>query len=133
MLDPSNWPQVIFVAGPDVCRDPAPILRTAISGLGIATAWYGSIYPFLANSKLFDRATEAMELSDAGMQVDLSWLSDMSIPLFLSFMGVQVIHDVAHRVVAGSRNVRVQVLGVKVDMSFLRSLTILFLPTPLAD
>jgi len=109
MLDPSNWPEVIFVAGPDVCRDPAPILRTAISGLGIATAWYGSIYPFLANSKLFDRATEAMELSDAGMQVDLSWLSDMSIPLFLSFMGVQVIHDVAHRVVAGSRNIDVTI------------------------
>ena len=81
MFDPLNWPSVLFVAGPDVAREPAVILRTIISSIGIATAWYGSIYPFLANSKLLDRATEAMELSDTGMPVDLSWLSDMSIPL----------------------------------------------------
>ena len=80
MLNPLDWPQVLFVAGPDVARDPAVIVRTVISAVGIATAWYGSIYPFLANSKLLDRATEAMELSDAGMPTDLSWLSDMSIP-----------------------------------------------------
>ena len=83
ILDPLNWPEVLFVAGPDVARDSQPILRTAISSIGIATVWYGSIAPFLANSKLLDRATEGMELADAGMPNDLSWLSEMSIPLFL--------------------------------------------------
>lgn len=109
MLNPLDWPQVLFVAGPDVARDPAVIVRTVISAVGIATAWYGSIYPFLANSKLLDRATEAMELSDAGMPTDLSWLSDMSIPIFLSFMSLQVIHEIAHLVVAKSRNFEVAI------------------------
>ena len=103
-LDPQNWPQVLFVAGPDVARDPAVILRTAISAFGIATCWYGSIYPFLANSKLLDKATEAMELADAGMPTDLSWLSEMSIPLFLSFMALQASHEIAHQAVARSKD-----------------------------
>lgn len=37
-----------------------------ISAVGIATTWYASIYPFLTNSKLLDRAEEAMNLADAG-------------------------------------------------------------------
>lgn len=104
MLDPLNWPQVLFVAGPDVARDPAPILRTVISAFGIATTWYASIYPFLVNPKLLDRATESMELADAGIQTDLSWLSELSVPLFLSFMSLQLIHEIAHQAVAKSKN-----------------------------
>jgi len=109
ILDPLNWPQVLFVAGPDVARDPAVILRTAISSIGIATAWYGSIAPFLANSKLLDRATETMELADAGMPSDLSWLSEMSIPLFVSFFALQLTHEAAHLAVAKSRGFEVTV------------------------
>ena len=78
MLDPLNWPQVLFIAGPNVARDSEVVLRTIISAFGIATAWYGSIYPFLSNPKLLEKATESMELADAGMQTDLSWLSEMS-------------------------------------------------------
>jgi hypothetical protein len=95
MLDPLNWPQVsctqqnledvvsltacwnnlsnlslpkqvLFVTGSDVARDPRPVLGTVISAVGIATTWYASIYPFLTNSKLLDRAEEAMNLADAG-------------------------------------------------------------------
>eukprot|EP00579_Thalassiosira_antarctica_P001524 CAMPEP_0201869040 /NCGR_PEP_ID=MMETSP0902-20130614/2705_1 /ASSEMBLY_ACC=CAM_ASM_000551 /TAXON_ID=420261 /ORGANISM="Thalassiosira antarctica, Strain CCMP982" /LENGTH=945 /DNA_ID=CAMNT_0048394477 /DNA_START=47 /DNA_END=2884 /DNA_ORIENTATION=+ len=109
ILDPLNWPEVLFVAGPDVARDSQPILRTAISSIGIATVWYGSIAPFLANSKLLDRATEGMELADAGMQTDLTWLSEMSIPLFLTFFALQVVHEVAHQAVAKSRNFEVTI------------------------
>lgn len=78
MLDPLNWPQVLFVAGPNVARDSEVVLRTIISAFGIATAWYGSIYPLLSNPKLLEKATESMELADAGMETDLSWLSEMS-------------------------------------------------------
>lgn len=104
MLDPLNWPEVLFVAGPKVARDSEVVLRTAISAFGIATVWYGSIYPFLANPKLLDRATEVMELADAGMPTDLSWLSEMSIPLFSTFMALQLVHEIAHQAVAKSRN-----------------------------
>ncbi|KAL7457665.1 hypothetical protein ACHAWC_010441 [Mediolabrus comicus] len=108
-VDPLNWPQVLFIAGSDISRDPEVILRTVISALGIATTWYGSIYPFLSNSKLLEKATEAMELSDAGMPVDLSWLSDMSIPLFLTFIALQASHEVAHLAVAKSKKFEISV------------------------
>ena len=108
-LDPFNWPQVLFIAGPNVAREPEVILRTFITALGIATTWYGSIYPFLSNSKLLEKANEAMELSDAGMPVDLSWLSDMSIPLFLTFIALQVTHEVAHLAVANSKKFEISV------------------------
>lgn len=65
----------------------------SISAVGISTAWYASIYPFLTNTRIFDRAEEAMNLADAGMPIDLSWLSDQSIPLFFSFMGLQILHE----------------------------------------
>jgi hypothetical protein len=68
----------------------------SITSVGIATTWYASIYPFLTNTKLFDRAEEAMNLADAGMPVDLSWLSEESIPLFFSFMTLQFLHEVSH-------------------------------------
>jgi len=67
MQNPTDWPQVLFVTGPDVARDPQMVLRSFVSSLGIATAWYGAIYPFLINTKLFDKAEEAMTLADAGM------------------------------------------------------------------
>eukprot|EP00804_Cyclotella_cryptica_P008925 CCRYP_012045-RB/>CCRYP_012045-RB protein AED:0.03 eAED:0.03 QI:274/1/1/1/0.83/0.71/7/2545/865 len=109
MLDPLNWPQVIFVAGPNIARDPRPLIGTIISAVGISTTWYASIYPFLTNTKLFDRAEEAMTLADAGMRVDLSWLSDKSIPLFLAFMALQTTHELAHLAVAKSKNFEVTV------------------------
>jgi len=108
-FDPFDWPQCLFVAGPSVARDPQVLLRTGISSLGIATVWYGSIYPFLANSKLLDRATESMDLADAGMPTDLSWLSEMSIPLFLTFMALQAVHEIAHVAVAKSKNFEISI------------------------
>lgn len=109
LVDPFNWPQVLFIAGPNVARDPEVILRTIITALGIATTWYGSIYPFLSNSNLLDKANEAMDLSDAGMPVDMSWLSDMSIPLFLTFIALQLVHEVAHLAVANSKKFEISV------------------------
>ncbi len=56
IIDPFNWPQVLFIAGPNVSREPEVLLRTVITALGVATTWYGSIYPFLSNSKLLGKA-----------------------------------------------------------------------------
>mmetsp|Transcript_20071 Transcript_20071/g.46048 ORF Transcript_20071/g.46048 Transcript_20071/m.46048 type:complete len:842 (+) Transcript_20071:99-2624(+) len=103
MQNPTDWPQVLFVTGPDVARDPQMVLRSFVSSLGIATAWYGAIYPFLINTKLFDKAEEAMTLADAGMSTDLSWLSSLSIPVFVTFMSLQFSGEVAHQLVARSK------------------------------
>jgi len=42
------------------------VFTTRITAVGISTTWYASIYPFLTNTKLYDRAEEAMNLADAG-------------------------------------------------------------------
>ena len=86
VVNPLDWPSVLFVAGPDVAREPQVILRTILSSVGIATAWYGSIYPFLANSKLLDRATEAMNLAGKSAfvlfyQMNLSVQYEVSVRL----------------------------------------------------
>ncbi|KAK1744814.1 zinc metalloprotease (family M50) [Skeletonema marinoi] len=59
--------------------------------------------------QLLDKANEAMDLSDAGMPVDMSWLSDMSIPLFLTFIALQLVHEVAHLAVANSKKFEISV------------------------
>jgi len=41
----------------------------------------------------------------SGMPVDLSWLSDESIPLFFAFVGLQLLHESAHIAVAKAKNV----------------------------
>lgn len=42
------------------------------------------------------------------MPVDLSWLSDKSIPLFFAFMALQAIHETAHIAVAKAKNVSLE-------------------------
>jgi hypothetical protein len=52
------------------------------------------------------RAKEQMQLTDANMAHDLTWwLTDLSLPLFATFMGIQLAHEVGHRVVAAAYGV----------------------------
>jgi hypothetical protein len=76
-----------------------------VSAVGIASSWYLSIYPFLLNPALSQRVESDMALVDANMAPDLSWLTDLSVPLFYTFFGIQLLHDFAHQVVAKSYGV----------------------------
>jgi hypothetical protein len=96
---------ILYVTGPDIVRPPRRILLSAVSALGIATSWYLSIYPFLLNPALSQRVEQDLALVDANMSPDLSWLTDLSIPLFYTFFGIQLLHDIAHTVVAKSYGV----------------------------
>jgi len=51
------------------------------------------------------RAEEQMQLTDANMAYDLTWLTDMSLPLFATFVVIQLAHEVGHRVVAAAYGV----------------------------
>jgi hypothetical protein len=51
------------------------------------------------------RAEEQMQLTDANMAYDLTWLTDLSLPLFATFVGIQLAHEVGHRVVAAAYGV----------------------------
>ena len=96
---------ILLVTGPNVAREPRRLLFSAVSAIGIASSWYLSIYPFLLNPDLMKRAEEQMQLADANMAYDLTWLTDLSLPLFATFMGIQLAHELGHRAVAAAYGV----------------------------
>mmetsp|Transcript_36665 Transcript_36665/g.88869 ORF Transcript_36665/g.88869 Transcript_36665/m.88869 type:complete len:656 (-) Transcript_36665:483-2450(-) len=91
---------ILYVTAPDFCVDRKRVPLAITSALGLATSWYLSVYPFLLNPSVARRVEEQLALADASMSYDLDWLTDLSTPLFLSFVGIQVIHEVAHSLVA---------------------------------
>jgi len=101
---------ILYVVGPKICREPRPVQLSIVSGLGLATSWYLSIFPFLLNPTLAARVDEQLALADASMTPDLEFLTDLSIPLFATFLGIQLLHELAHLVVAGTNGVSVSYL-----------------------
>jgi hypothetical protein len=99
-FSPGDADPILLVTGPNVAREPRRLLYSGVSAVGIASSWYLSIYPFLLNPDLMKRAEEQMQLADANMAYDLTWLTDLSLPLFATFMGIQLAHEVGHRAVA---------------------------------
>ena len=105
MFDPSEQDPILFVTGPDICREPRPLALSAVSAAGLATSWYLSIYPFLLNPAIAKRVDEDLALVDSGMTPDLSWLTELSVPLFLTFVGIQLAHELGHSAVAAAKKV----------------------------
>ena len=97
---------LLYIMGPDVVREPKPVLLSITSALGLATTWYLSLYPFLLNSGIAQRVDEELALADANMNPDLAWLTDLSVPLFTTFVAIQLFHEAAHRIVAAFYGVR---------------------------
>ena len=110
MNDIMERPPVLFVTGPDVARESQFFARTAISGLALGTTWYASLYPYLMNDKILKAAEDQLALADASMPSDLSWLTDSSVPLFLAFLGIQVSHELGHRLIASMNNVQLRTI-----------------------
>jgi hypothetical protein len=93
---------ILMVLGPDITRERRRLLFSVVTAAGIASSWYLSIYPFLLNADIMKRAEEQMSLADSGMTYDLSWLTDMSLPLFGTFIGIHLIHELGHRLAAAA-------------------------------
>jgi hypothetical protein len=105
-MDPDEAPPILYVTPRDVAREPKRVSLTIVSALGVATSWYLSVYPFLLNNGIMQRVDEQINLADSNMAYDLSWLTDLSLPLFITFMGIQFSHEIGHRLAAGVYNVR---------------------------
>ena len=108
MFDFDDPASILYITGPDIVREPRRVLLSIVSALGIATSWYLSLYPFLLNPTLSQRVEQDIALVDANMAPDLSWLTDLSLPLFYTFFGIQLLHDFGHRAVASSYGVSVR-------------------------
>jgi hypothetical protein len=105
-VDPfDDKPPILYVLGPDICREPRKVLLSMTTAAGLATSWYLSIYPFLLNPALAKRVDEELALADANMTPDLAWLTDLSLPLFTTFVGIMLCHEAGHRVVAAVNGV----------------------------
>jgi len=100
---------ILFVAGPNLTRDANPLGLVLTSILGLSTSWYLSIYPFLLNDKIASRIDSDMQLLEANLQPDLSYLTELSIPLFYCFMSLQLVHELAHYLTATSKGVKLSV------------------------
>lgn len=110
LMDIDSEPDpVLYVIGPDIVRAPNRLGLTVTSILGLATSWYLSIYPFLLNDGIGRRLDQDLQLLEANLQPDLTWLTDLSVPLFVSFIGLQLVHEVAHRVVASMNGVKLSI------------------------
>jgi len=96
----TSLPTALLVLGPDVTRERRRILLTIVSAFGIATSWYLSVYPFLLNPALMKQAEEQIELANANSQYDLNWLTDSSLPLAITFLALQFVHETGHRLAA---------------------------------
>jgi len=105
-IDLDNIGTVLFIGGPDIAREPKKGLLSITSAFGLATCWYLSLYPFLLNPNLAKRVDEQLALVDAGMPADLSWLSDLSFPLFVTFIAIQILHELGHRVAAALNDIQ---------------------------
>jgi hypothetical protein len=97
---------ILYVVSPTICRDSKPLQLSIVSAIGLATSWYLSIYPFLFNPKIAARVDEQLALADANMVPDLAWLTDLSVPLFATFIGIQLFHELGHLLVAGSNRIQ---------------------------
>ena len=105
----ANPEPILYVTGPDIVRKPNRIGLSLASMAGLATAWYASVYPFLLNDQIASRVDADMKLIEANLQPDLSYLTDYTVPLFWSFIGLQLAHEFAHSAVARSKNVKLSV------------------------
>lgn len=104
--DPDTVPPILYVMGPDIVREPRRVALSIASALGLATTWYLSIYPFLLNPAIGKRVEEQLALADANMAPDLSFLTELSFPLFTTFVAIQLMHEVGHQVAAKANQVR---------------------------
>jgi hypothetical protein len=104
-FDPISVPPMLYIIGPEATRESKPIQLGITSALGLATSWYLSIYPFLFNAGIAKRVDDDLALVDAGLQPDLLWLTDLSVPLFASFMSILLAHEMGHIIAAGIHKV----------------------------
>lgn len=109
--NPFDRSPILYVTGPNLVREPRPVQLSFVTAIGLATTWYLSLYPFLLNPAIAKRVEDELALVDAGMNPDLSWLTESSLPLFTTFMGILLAHELAHTIVAASNKVSQRSLG----------------------
>lgn len=77
------------------------IARLLTTGIGIGSTYFFSIFPFTFNEMINRKVDAVIALGQGGPQ-DLSFLTDLSEPLFFSFLGIVAVHELGHLAVASA-------------------------------
>ena len=109
--NPDEEPPILFIMGPDIVPERKRIPLAIVTAFGIATSWYLSVYPFLLNPAILKRTEEQLDLADSSMAYDLSWLTELSLPLFVTFIGIQLAHEAGHKLAGAASGVSYQYCG----------------------
>ena len=104
--DPSEATPILYITGPNIVREPRRIALSIVSAFGLASSWYLSIYPFLLNPAIAKRVEDELSLADMGSTPNLDWLSELSVPLFLTFVSIQLLHEAGHQIVSSANKVK---------------------------
>eukprot|EP00980_Cylindrotheca_fusiformis_P031007 scaffold25699_cov137-Cylindrotheca_fusiformis.AAC.11 len=77
-----------------------PSTKALITISGLLTTFFFSVGACALNPSISDRFTAALDSATSTGVVDLKWLSDMFLPIFMATLGIQLSHEVGHRFVA---------------------------------
>ena len=92
---------VVTTKNPDkLYKRASPLTKSITSVLAAVSTFMFSVGACALNPAISDRVDEALETAKTTGIIDLEWLSDLVFPLFLSLCAIQVVHEVAHRIVA---------------------------------
>jgi len=106
-MDFGERPPVLFLMGPQVVRDPTPLLNGLISTVGVVTLWSSAIYPILLNDKYMKLVEEQVAFSDASMPSNIDFINELAYPLFATSLGIHFAHEIAHKLVADSNGMNI--------------------------
>jgi hypothetical protein len=87
----------------------APFTKVLVSAIGLASALFFSIGCCVLNPAINDRVFNAIDTATASADttvMDLKWFWDLCLPLYGSILGILVMHELGHRIVASQYKVR---------------------------
>lgn len=99
-------PPMLVIFGPDIFREPQPFRRSLVTASSVISIWYLANFPFFVNPVMYKRLEDDLSLVDSGITPDLSYLVEASMPLFITFVAIQIIHELGHRLASLIHDVR---------------------------
>jgi hypothetical protein len=77
-----------------------PLTKTGVTLAGLLTTFMFSVGSCALNPAIADRFYATLDSASTAGVLDLQWFTDLCFPMFLSLIGIQLAHEVAHRLVA---------------------------------
>jgi len=94
---------VILITGADLTPETNRFVKPNVNGLSLVAVAAFALGSFSFNDDFMARLNAMSEAGDT----DISWLTQLAAPLFFSSLGIQLSHEMAHKVVALKDNFKI--------------------------